>query len=331
MRARCALLALVLLLNGCTYPALPTPTVAAYPTRVAPSATRTATATFTPSPIPATPSVTPTITASPQPLADLTCPQDEAVCILPGHFVFQRPLEDPDNLLVDPTYTYGATQGGTREPHHGVDFPNAQGTPVFAAGDGQVVVAGDDKLQLYGWVTNFYGNLVVIAHNLPGFDRTVYTLYGHLSKIDVHQGQTVKAGDQIGEVGSTGIAIGSHLHLEIRIGSDDYRSTRNPQLWVQPLPGTGVLAGRVLDAQGNPARSTIVIEHVVAGNFIHLYPLETYAHETLNGDDVWHENFSAGDLPAGDYRLSLIYDGTLYAQRLPIEAGKLTLVTFNVK
>ena len=333
MRAASALLLLALLLGGCAAPAAPaTATIPSFNlSSITPAiVTKTVTVTPTSSAIPPTPTSTNTV-ASTQPPVEVTCAPDQPVCILPGHFVFQRPLDQGANLAVDPTYTYGATQGGTREPHHGVDFPNKEGTPVYAVGDGQVVVAGNDKMQLYGWVTNFYGNLVVIAHTLPGFDQTVYTLYGHLVRVDVRTGQMVKAGDRIGAVGSTGIAIGSHLHLEVRIGSDDYRSTRNPQLWVEPLPGTGMLAGRVLDAQGNLAKSTITIEHVTTGALVQLYPLETYAHETLNGDDVWHENFSAGDLPAGEYRLSLIFDGTLYEQRLQIEDGKLTLVTFHVQ
>jgi murein DD-endopeptidase MepM/ murein hydrolase activator NlpD len=333
MRARFALLALVLTVSGCAAPAIGsvTPTVPAAATTTNVPATVTAAATGTASPVPATPTSATTVTPSGPTPADMTCAEDEAVCIVAGHFVFRRPLDESANLAVDPTYTYGATQDGKREPHHGIDFPNKQGTPVWAAGDGRVVVAGNDKLELYGWVTNFYGNLVVIAHTLPGFNEPVFTLYGHLFEVDVRVGQMVRAGDRIGEVGSTGIAIGSHLHLEVRVGQDDYRSTRNPQLWMEPLPGTGALAGRVLDARGNLTRSSITIERFAADAVAPLYPLETYARETLNGDDVWHENFAAGDLPAGDYRLSLIYNGVLYAQRLQIQPDRLTLVTFQVK
>jgi len=328
-----AFLALLLILSGCSYPTPSVPTRLPAPSVKAAGPTRTPAPSATASPAPATPTPTVTLTptASPIPDAQITCAPGQAVCILPGHFVFRRPLDASVNQIVDPTYTYGATQNGKREPHHGIDFPNKQGTPVYAAGDGQVVVAGNDKLKMYGWVTNFYGNLVVIQHPLSGLGGTVYTLYGHLFQVNVQVGQMIKAGDKIGEVGATGIAIGSHLHVEVRIGSDDYHSTRNPELWLIPLPGTGTLAGRVLDAQGNPGRTTITIEHILGDSFINLYPLETYAHETLNGDDVWHENFSAGDLPAGNYRLSLIYDGVFYAQVVQVQEGKLTLVTFNVK
>ena len=260
-----------------------------------------------------------------------TCPDAQTACILPWHFTFKLPLGSNANGTIDQTYRYGATQGGTREPHHGVDFPNAFGTPVLAAGDGTVVVATNDKLTLYGWVTGFYGNLVVIQHTVPGVPNAVYTLYGHLSKITVQVGQNVHTGDKIGEVGSTGIAIGSHLHLEVRIASDDYKSTRNPELWLVPAPGTGVLAGRVVDAQDNPVRTTLTIQQVVNNRYVPLYPIETYAHESLNGDDLLKENFAVGNQPAGEYRLSLIYDHKLYEQTVQIEPGKLTLVIIRVQ
>jgi murein DD-endopeptidase MepM/ murein hydrolase activator NlpD len=259
-----------------------------------------------------------------------SCPEPETVCILTGHFVFQRPVDPMATVVIDPTYRYGSTQDGKRDPHHGVDFPNKAGTSVLAVGDGQVVVAGDDKLALYGWVTSFYGNLVVIEHHLPGFGQPVYTLYGHLSKLNVQVGQTVQAGDKIGEVGSTGIAIGSHLHLEVRITSNTYKSTRNPEPWLIPLPGTGTLAGRVVDRQGNPVHTTVTLQYIVNDEIFPVYPIETYPRESLNGDDLLQENFAAGDRPAGQYRLSLIYNGSFYEQQVQVEPGKLTFVIFRV-
>jgi hypothetical protein len=281
--------------------------------------------------LPAT--LTPILTAtrSEASQAEMVCPTAETVCIVTGHFFFRRPIAASANSFIDQTYRYGTTEEGKREPHHGIDFPNTQGTPVLAAGDGQVVVAGNDKLALYGWVTSFYGNLVVIEHSLPGFTQPVYTLYGHLYKVDVKVGQQVRAGEQIGEVGSTGIAIGSHLHLEVRIGADTYKSTRNPELWVRPPPGMGVLAGRVLDAQGNPVKSTINIQRMQGDVILTdpIYQIETYARESLNDDDVLHENFAIGELAAGKYRLTMIFNGKMIDQRVQIEPGKLTLVLFS--
>jgi hypothetical protein len=331
-----ASLALALALSGCAAQTSPAPTDGL------PTVTLTSVLTETPVPTPALSATkelaatqlpatgTPEITVTP-PAAAMDCPEGETTCIVPGHFVFRRPVDPSANNAIDQTYRYGTTQDDKREPHHGIDFPNKQGTSVLAAGDGKVVVAGNDKLALYGWVTSFYGNLVVIEHPLPGFNGTVYTLYGHLYKIKVSPGQQVKAGDPIGEVGATGIAIGSHLHFEVRIGANTYKSTRNPELWLQPPDGMGVLAGRVLDGRGKPVKSAVTIQRLDENGATLLDPIfeaETYARESLNSDDVFHETFAVGELATGMYRLTLIYNGKLYEQKVKIEPGKLTLITF---
>ena len=94
--------------------------------------------------------------------------------------------------------------GKPRSPHSGIDLSAPTGTIVKAAARGRVVVAEE----LY-----FSGNLVVLDH---GGD--VYTLYAHLSKIDVVEGDEVPAGAPIGRVGATGRVTGAHLHWGARIG-----------------------------------------------------------------------------------------------------------------
>lgn len=328
MRRFFALCGLILTLSGCTAPASLTPPSSSPTASVTAAPTETSAPVLTAT-VPAATS-TPPLTAAPA-LGEMRCPLTESTCIVPGHFIFERPLDPSANNAIDQTYRYGTTQDDTREPHHGIDFPNAQGTQVLAAGDGLVVVAGDDKFKKYGWVGNFYGNLVVIQHQVPGIDQPVFTLYGHLFKVLAKVGQQVRTGDLIGEVGSTGIAIGSHLHLEVRIGNDDYKSTRNPELWVQPPPGTGVLAGRVLDVQGKPVTCAITIQRLQDDVILpdHIYQAVTYAHESLNGDDVLNESFAVGELAAGRYRLTLIYNGKFHEERVQIVAGMLTVVVFS--
>jgi len=87
--------------------------------------------------------------------------------------------------------------------HKGIDVANNVGTPVVAAQDGQVSFAG--------WDDGGYGYLVKITHA----DGTI-TVYGHNSLILVSQGQMVKQGQPISQMGSTGRSTGPHLHFEIR-------------------------------------------------------------------------------------------------------------------
>ncbi len=87
--------------------------------------------------------------------------------------------------------------------HEGMDFSAEKGTEVFATGDGRVSKAGYDK---------GYGLCIVIDH---GYGYT--TRYAHLSKKYVNAGQSVRRGDKIGEVGSSGVATGPHLHYEVRL------------------------------------------------------------------------------------------------------------------
>ena len=87
--------------------------------------------------------------------------------------------------------------------HLGTDFAAPTGTPARTIGDGVVTFAG---------VQNGYGNVVFIKHR--NNDETVYA---HLSKILVRQGQRVTQSDTIGLVGSTGWSTGPHLHLEFRV------------------------------------------------------------------------------------------------------------------
>jgi hypothetical protein len=93
--------------------------------------------------------------------------------------------------------------GQSRSPHAGVDFPAASGTPVFAAQAGKVVLAEG----LY-----YSGNTVVIDHGYG-----IYTMYAHLSEIEVHAGDAVKLSDEIGKVGATGRVTGPHLHWGLTV------------------------------------------------------------------------------------------------------------------
>ena len=100
-------------------------------------------------------------------------------------------------LRIDPIY-------GTPKMHKGLDFTAPQGTPIYATGNGRVTDASFDQ--------GGYGNHVII-NNGYGYE----TLFGHMSKIKVKEGQTVKRGEVIGWVGSTGKSTGPHCHYEVHV------------------------------------------------------------------------------------------------------------------
>ena len=93
--------------------------------------------------------------------------------------------------------------GSSTEFHKGQDISAPMGTPIIAAADGVVEIAR--------WVRG-YGNGIYIDHG-----NGIQTRYGHLSRIDVVEGQPVKKGQHLGLVGSTGRSTGPHLHYEVRV------------------------------------------------------------------------------------------------------------------
>ncbi|MWB99554.1 M23 family metallopeptidase [Agromyces seonyuensis] len=119
--------------------------------------------------------------------------------------------------LVWPTKTTAISDGfGYRSMgfHDGVDFVPGNGTPVMALADGVVTAATEDG--------GTWGVMITIRHVIEG--KTVYSLYGHMQhgSMKVAVGQQVKAGAQIGVVGSTGWSTGPHMHLEM-YGEDGVR------------------------------------------------------------------------------------------------------------
>ena len=93
---------------------------------------------------------------------------------------------------------------GGRRAHKGVDLAAPTGTPIYATADGVVRKAE--------WFSS-YGLFVQLEHG-----ASLETRYGHMSRLNVFNGQQVRKGDLIGYVGSTGRSTGPHLHYEVRIG-----------------------------------------------------------------------------------------------------------------
>lgn len=103
---------------------------------------------------------------------------------------------------------FGATRfvnGKLQSRHSGIDIAASKGTPIIAPHNGIVKLAANLLVT---------GNTIIIDH---GFN--IFSSYSHLFKLDVKKGETVKQGEKIGEIGSTGFSTGPHLHWTITVGS----------------------------------------------------------------------------------------------------------------
>ncbi|MCB9100496.1 MAG: M23 family metallopeptidase [Anaerolineales bacterium] len=225
------------------------------------------------------------------------------------HFWFGRPLLPELSGWGSYYYPYGTNARGQYFWHYGIDIQAGQGTTVIAVGDGTVTHADTDKVKVLGPWPDFYGQAVVILHNDRWQGLPVYTLYGHVSQVLVKQGQKVKAGDPIARVGQLGVALGPHLHLEVRVGAGTYDDTRNPDLWVKPDPGFGVIAGRVVDAQNYLVPQQLVTLHRASEPGRFWRQTFTYPDNVVKSDDNYYETFSFSDVPAGDYLVKTFFDG----------------------
>jgi murein DD-endopeptidase MepM/ murein hydrolase activator NlpD len=243
------------------------------------------------------------------------------------HFYFLRPIPSGEVNWPNPSYRYGSTLSGEMSVHTGVDLDAPRGTPVLAAGRGQVVWVG---FGLYSGEPNPkdpYGLAIAIRHDFGYQGKTLFTVYAHLQDSRVWLGQTVAAGQEIGSVGDTGNANGVHLHFEVRLGDDEYFATRNPELWIVPPEGWGVLAGQVLDTTGRPLPEQLIqIQSIDTGK---QWETWTYALGTVHSDDAYGEDFAISDLPAGPYQVEIDFAGRPYTAQLLVKPGQTNLLTFR--
>lgn len=252
----------------------------------------------------------------------------------PQRFQLRRPVDQsaaddrPDRF-----YPYGSTGQGRYPVHRGVEFVNPIGTPVLAVSDGTVVVAGKDDREVWGPHPDYYGLLVVIRLAQSFGELPVYVLYGHLARVWVTLGQQVQSGEAIGQVGMSGVAIGPHLHLEVRLGRNSFDRTYNPEFWLAPLPGHGTIAGRIEDDAGRLVEGALITFH--RGIQLDKYWQEawTYARvkrERLGLDVAWKENFVLGDVPVGEYILRARVYGRLYTRNVVVQEGEVTFIRLVV-
>jgi murein DD-endopeptidase MepM/ murein hydrolase activator NlpD len=244
------------------------------------------------------------------------------------HFLFVDPFNVDDFNRTDPSYRYGSIDLDPETPHTGVDYDLENGTPILAAGPGTVEQVGHGIYRGVDDTSDPYGLAVVIHHDF-GFDgESLYTVYAHLSEALVRIGQHVNSGDLIGLSGDSGDVTGPHLHFEIRTGINFYFNSKNPELWLSPSLGHGVLVGRVTNVWWEwlfdyPVRITSLERD-------QYYWINTYGTDhTITRDEYYKENLVLSDIPAGLYEIKIGYVGWVYRIGIQIHPGTITYFRFK--
>jgi murein DD-endopeptidase MepM/ murein hydrolase activator NlpD len=268
-------------------------------------------------------------TPGPEPLSDWRPPL-YPVPWAPGphdHFYFTRPIAADEVNWPLASYRYGGVFFKD-VVHTGVDIPAKMGVPVIAAGSGTITWAGWGLFrQVPDDITDPYGRAVVIHHDFGYEGNQLFTVYAHLSRVDVSLAQRVETGQQIGLVGDSGITTGPHLHFEVRVGRDTFFKTFNPELWLVPPQGWGVLVGRVMDTEGDLLGRYEI--QVINLDNKRVWSVYTYNGGPVRGDPYYEENFVLSDLPGGHYTLRIVFESKMEHLDFSIYPGQVTYFSFR--
>jgi hypothetical protein len=244
------------------------------------------------------------------------------------HFYFARPIAFDSNTAPSRDFGYGFYYPEETEVHTGVDIGSPMYKPVLAAGDGQVVFTGFGLMNGGGDINDPYGLAILIRHSFSYEDKTIYTVYAHLDSSEVEKGQIVKMGEEIGKIGLTGNTSGPHVHFEVRIEDSKGGRVQNPELWMAPPVGSGVLAGSLKSTFGYFLSAQKLWLKSLDTGF--KYEITTYAPvKHIYADDYFKENFVIGDIPGGEYEISMIYKNKWFRYNLTIAPGTVNFVSFE--
>lgn len=245
------------------------------------------------------------------------------------HFYFTRPIAADQTNWPIADYRYGGVFFGRNIVHTGIDIPSPEGTPILAAGPGTVVWADWGLFrETPGDQTDPYGLAVAIRHDFGYNDQQLYTVYAHMSQMNVIVGQAVEAGEIIGFVGTTGATTGPHVHFEVRFPNNSFFYTYNPELWIAPPQGWGVLAGRLMDTKGELLQQVEIL--VAPERASRTFTVRTYGKAgAVNPDPYYQENLVLGDLPAGIYKITFKYEDVRVQTWVEIFPGQVSYFTFQ--
>lgn len=243
------------------------------------------------------------------------------------HFYFARPIAADEVNWPLADYRYGGIFFGTNIIHTGVDIDAPTGTPVLAAASGKVIWSGYGLFSGAGNTDDPYGLAVAIRHDFGYQGERLYTIYAHMEELNVIAGQTVNQGETLGKVGETGKTTGPHLHFEVRLGNNTFYTTRNPELWLAPPQGWGVLVGRFMDTSGTLLYNKEVVVRSEDGT--HYWTVRTYGPSAVVSDAYYRENMVISDLPAGKYTIWIQYNDHLDKVAIEINPGAVTYLTYR--
>ncbi|PKO17300.1 MAG: hypothetical protein CVU39_05980 [Chloroflexi bacterium HGW-Chloroflexi-10] len=243
------------------------------------------------------------------------------------HFYFSRPIAADEVNWPLADYRYGYFFPNTDIVHTGIDIDATRGTPVIASASGTVVWSGFGLYYGNNNPDDPYGMAVTIQHDFGWEGNQLLTVYAHMDRIDVELGQKVEMGEQLGIVGNTGNTTGPHLHFEVRLASNSFFRTRNPELWLSPPQGWGVLVGQFR----KPDQTTITFLDVFVRNLEtnQNWMVRTYGPSSVNRDDYYQENLVLSDLPAGKYLIYFTYLDANFQQNIEISPGAVTFLRFQ--
>lgn len=242
------------------------------------------------------------------------------------HFYFSKPFSANEHPWPVEDYRYG---GAFFEDivHTGMDIKIPIGTPVIAAGPGKVIWSGYGLFSGKYDPEDPYGKAVMIRHDFGYKGQRLYTVYAHLDQVAVEQDQYVESGEFLGLSGKTGKTSGPHLHFEVRLDVNGFFATRNPELWLVPPQGYGVLAGQVMNTGGRKVEGQLVIFRPLESD--QFWRANSYHYGHINPDDYYQENLVISDLPAGKYEISINYLSKIYRREVEIYPGLVTYFSFR--
>lgn len=244
------------------------------------------------------------------------------------HFFLGRPIPSNEVNWPNAQYRYGSTLLGFEDLHTGIDISAARYTKVVAVGSGEVIWAGYGLYRGIEDRSDPYGMAVAIRHDFGYNNQQLYSVYAHMGSMEVWRGKRVEMGDVLGTVGETGDASGPHLHFEVRLGENRYFSTRNPELWIVPPEGWGVLAGRMENTYGRLLFEQLM--QIISLETGQKWNVWAYADEaTLHPDKYYNENFAISDLPAGPYEVQINFAGHTHTAQFLLEPGQVNYIEFH--